>query len=135
MAPMRTDTKNIAFISIVVGGFILILFLWLPTFAENIQSMTQGMNLSSSKIMTDIKKQSDGIFEDAREEITKNIERMEQEKQQQDALRAAATDILKEQIRAQQPHSPKSTSSSKNTISTTPVTSSLSPSSSPPIIP
>ncbi|MBI2644582.1 hypothetical protein HYW94_00165 [Candidatus Uhrbacteria bacterium] len=106
------DSKNIAYKSIVIIGFIFILLLWLPSFVASFKSMTQAMNQSASQITREMDKQSGVFFKDTEKKINEGLQKLEQEKQKQDALQEKVTDILKESIRV----APLQTASSSETI-------------------
>lgn len=70
------------------------------------------MNQSASQITREMDKQSGVFFKDTEKKINEGLQKLEQEKQKQDALQEKVTDILKESIRV----APLQTASSSETI-------------------
>lgn len=95
---MPKRSKNTAYLCIVSIGFLIILFLYLPTFVASIKSITQETSFSSSRVTKKISQQSEEIFKDTGKKLQEKLKKLEEEKKKKDALQATVTSILKEHI-------------------------------------
>jgi hypothetical protein len=108
---MQKDQKNTTYIAIISLGFIVIVFLWLPTFVSNVKSITIGIQSSTEKFQTSFGAQANEIFQDTGKEIQEKLQALEQEKQKQDVLQTEMKKIIQDHLQttAQTPSRSSST--------------------------